>query len=164
MLELVGLKIIEMNRLMRFRGVTEKNFPSILRRSLVWKPKARFADPEFLARHYPDHERDGIFKKDPTLKHKLQSGPYIAAGLRLQHGFESKTSKQQCIDNLEKYAALGGDGGLTEDSMRLACGLKARERQQNQTLMDVGIAAIQEDSQEALVEVDNAMEMSTVKS
>ena len=29
---------------------------------------------------------------------------------------------------LEAYATLGGDDGLTEDSMRIACGLKARNR------------------------------------
>ena len=44
MLELVGWKRLECNTLMRFGGVTERNFMSILRRSFVWKPKAIFFD------------------------------------------------------------------------------------------------------------------------
>ncbi len=128
MLELVGWKRMEVNKLMRFTGVTDGNFPSILRRSFVWKPKARFLDATYFAKHYPDHERDGIFPKKETMKKFLVSGPAIAAGLRIQHGFEINHGRGECHAMIENYAALGGDGGLTEDSMRLTCGVKMRER------------------------------------
>jgi hypothetical protein len=52
MLELVGWKRMEANRLMSFSGVRESNFQSILRRSFVWKPKARFLN-EVLGRALP---------------------------------------------------------------------------------------------------------------
>lgn len=142
------MKIIEMNKLMSFRGVNQKNFPSILRRSLVWKPKGRFVDPDFLEQKYPGHEKDGVFPKDPTLKRRLASGPYIAAALRAQYGFESRTTRRQCAEAIENYAALGGDGGLTEDMMRKACGLAIRERQQEPAHVDAGLAALVDSSQE----------------
>ncbi len=133
MLEVVGWKRLEANRLIQFAGVSERNFQSIYRRSFVWKPKARFLDPEYLKAHYPDHAVDGIFPKNPSLKKQITSGPAIAAGLQHQHGFELHHSKQDSIDMIEQYAALGGDDGLTEDSMRLACGLKLRDRSKDQS-------------------------------
>jgi hypothetical protein len=128
MLEIKGWKRIEVNRLMRFGGVTELNFQSILRRSFVWKPKARFLDAKYLDNHYPNHAADGVFAKKPMLKKFLGSGVACAAGLRMQHGFEHKHSAEDCRNRIESYAALGGDGCLTEDSMRLACGLQPRDR------------------------------------
>ena len=109
-------------------GVTESNFPSILRRSLVWRPKGKFWDPSFLQKHYKDAHLDGIFPQDPDLKQFLVSGPCVAAGLSLQHGFESENNEAACRQTIEDYAQLGGDGGLTEDRMRFACGLKAKDR------------------------------------
>ena len=132
MLQCEGWKRLEVNKLIRFVGVTEENFNSILRRALVWKPKARFYDAAYLQKHYPDHELDGIFCKDPALKKVLQSGPAVLAGLRIQHGFELKYSKERCREIIETYASLGGDCGLTEDKMRLACGLELRQRQDAQ--------------------------------
>ena len=148
MLELIGWKRIEVNRVMNFSGVTESNFNSIYRRSLVWKPKARFLDGDYLEKHYPDHAKDGIFPKDATLKQKLVSGPLIAAGLRAQHGFEMMYTREQCRENIEKYAALGGDGGLTEDVMRAACGLLVRDRTANVHAADGQLETINADSQD----------------
>ena len=128
MLEIIGWKRIEVNRLMRFGGVTEVNFQSILRRSFVWKPKAKFLDAKYLDAHYHNHAADGVFAKKPLLNKNLNSGPASAAGIRLQHGFETLHSPIECRNCIEAYAALGGDDGLTEDSMRMACGLKARDR------------------------------------
>jgi hypothetical protein len=128
MLEIVGWKRIEVNRLMKFGGVTELNFQSILRRSFVWKPKARFLDAKYLQDNYPNHAADGVFAKKPLLKKFLSSGVACAAGLRMQHGFEHLHSPDDCRNRIEAYAALGGDGGLTEDSMRMACGLQSRDR------------------------------------
>ena len=96
MFELVGWKRIELNRMMRFQGVSGSNFMSILRRSFVWTPKARFLDGNYLQKHYPDAAKDGIFPKNPHLRNFLQSGPAACAMISLQHGFESRHSKEQC--------------------------------------------------------------------
>jgi hypothetical protein len=56
------------------------------------------------------------------LKNFLVSGPAIAAGLKIQVGVEKQHSKDDCVALIEQYAALGGDSGLTEDTMRVACG------------------------------------------
>ena len=42
MLELIGWKRLELNKMLRFAGVTEQNFNSILRRAFVWRAKAIF--------------------------------------------------------------------------------------------------------------------------
>ena len=60
------------------------------------------------------------------MKENLRSQPYIAAGIKIQHGFECTYGKDDCIQLIEQWAALGGDGGLTETTMRIACGLKLR--------------------------------------
>lgn len=86
MFELVGWKRLEVNKMLKFGGVFESNFPSILRRSLVWKAKARFLPPQFLASHYPDSSVDGIFGKNPELKRFVMSGPAVLAAIRIQHG------------------------------------------------------------------------------
>jgi hypothetical protein len=43
-------------------------------------------------------------------------------------GFENAHSQQECIDLIEQYAALGCDDGLTQDMMRMVCGLKSGNR------------------------------------
>ena len=63
MFELVGWKRIELNRMMRFQGVTGANFMSILRRSFVWTPKARFLDADYLESHFADAAQDGISRR-----------------------------------------------------------------------------------------------------
>ena len=128
MIELTGWKRMEVNRLMQFKGVSEHNFPSILRRSFLWRPHARFVCPQYLEEHYTDAALDGYFPKDPTLKEFLVSGPAIASSMQLQHAFEHTYSRAECIHMIESYCNLGGDQGLTEDKMRIACGLPPRQR------------------------------------
>ena len=108
--------------------LSEQNFASILRRSFIWRPHARFVSPQFLADHYQDSDLDGYFPKDPTLKEFLISGPAIASSIQLQHAFEKSHSRTECLEMLEAYCSLGGDNGLTEDKMRVACGLAPRRR------------------------------------
>ena len=127
MIELSGWKRMEVNRLMPFKGVNESNFPSILRRSFVWKPRARFANPEFLRKFYPDAHLNGVFPKDSALKDFLVSGPAVASSLQLQFGFELEHTREQCLQMIEDYVVLGGDLGLTEEKMRGACGLQLRD-------------------------------------
>ena len=74
MISIIGWKRIELNHPLRFYTVTEANFASILRRSFVWKPKARFLDPIYLRDHYPNHAADGVFPKNPKLRDFLVSG------------------------------------------------------------------------------------------
>ena len=130
MLCLVGWKRLEANKMLSFGGVRLGNFNSIWRRSFVWKPKSRFLDEQYLNAHYPQHEVDGVFPKNPHLKQFLTSGPTVAAGLRMQHGFENEYSRSDCEHMIEEYASLGGDEWLTEDTMRLSCGLPLRDRRQ----------------------------------
>lgn len=126
MVDLVGWKRLECNALFRFSGVTEMNFASILRRSFCWRPKARFFDEDFLRDNYPDAHLDGIFPTRPSLRVFLKSGPAIAAGLRSQHGFERMYGRERCISMIDEWAVLGQDEGLTESTMRHACGLPSR--------------------------------------
>ena len=123
MFELVGWKRIELNRMMRFQGVTCANFMSILRRSFVWTPKARFLDEEYLTNHYQDAAQDGIFPKNAQLRSLLQSGAAACTFLSLQHGFEKKHSRAQCEAMIEEWVINGADDHLTERTMRMACGL-----------------------------------------
>ena len=83
--------------------------------------KARFEDPHVLQGAYSDIFKDGGFPKDPDLQAFLTSGPAVAAGLQIQHAFEMKFNKDDCVNIIENYVSFGGDGGLTEDTMRAAC-------------------------------------------
>lgn len=145
MIELVGWKRMEVNRLMHFKGVSEHNFPSILRRSFIWRPHARFVCRQFLEENYQDSEKDGYFPKDPTLKDFLVSGPAIASSLQLQHAFEHRHSREDCLHMIESYCNLGGDQGLTEDKMRIACGLQPRRRE---TISAPGLGPVDSASQD----------------
>jgi hypothetical protein len=143
MYELIGWKRIEVNRLMSFTGVSEKNFPSIFRRSFVWRPRARFVEPETMLGAEEKFKANGYFQKNPKLKNFLVSGPAVAAGLRMQHGFELAHSRDACQQMVEAYASLGGDAHLTEDVMRQACGLPERDRRGDTKAGDVIIAQSQ---------------------
>ena len=124
MIELVGWKRYEVNSMIRFANVCERNFPSANRRGFVWHPKARFIDEAIIAGPYPDANRDGYFKKDEELKAFLKSPPCVAAALRLQHAFEISHGPHDCRQMIEDLASQP----LTEDSMREACGLPPRHR------------------------------------
>ncbi|CAE7258342.1 unnamed protein product [Symbiodinium microadriaticum] len=104
-----GWTRLEVNKMMSFIGVTNSNFNSMFRRAFVWKAKARFIHEKFL-RHYNDHEKASV------------------AELKLQWAFEVDHNKEDCYQLIEDYCN-GGDGHLTEDVMREACGLPVRVRQ-----------------------------------
>ena len=87
----------------------------------------RFIRKKFLAA-YEDHEPDGIFEANPSLNKFLTTSQASIAGLRLQGAFERDHSKADCYQLIEDYCN-GGDGHLTEDVMRDACGLPVRQRQ-----------------------------------
>ena len=116
--------------MLQFDEVDARNFNAILRRSLVWRVKARFEDAHVITEAYEDIHRDGIFAKDPDLVDFLTSLPAVSAGLQIQHAFEADFGKQACLDMIEDYVAWGGDGGLTESTMRAACKLPLRDVRQ----------------------------------
>ena len=118
-IELVGWKRYEVNRMIKFAGVTQENIHSIFRRGFVWKPLARFIDEAVISTHFPDANASGLFAKDDSLKDFLRNGPCIGAALRLQHGFES-----ECAMLIERYASQP----LTEDALRAACSLLPKHR------------------------------------
>ena len=68
-----------------------------------------------------------MFPKDPDLGDFLRSSAAVAAGLQLQHAFEAEHTKKECEEMIEQYAAMGGDGGLTEATMREACCLPPKD-------------------------------------
>lgn len=113
--------------MLQFEDVDVRNFNAILRRSLVWRVKARFEDAHIIESAYEDIHMDGIFAKDPDLVEFLTSPPAVAAGLQIQHAFESEFGKQDCVDMIEQYVTWGGDSGLTEATMREACKLPPRD-------------------------------------
>ena len=76
---------------------------------------------------YDDISKDGIFPKDSSLKEFLVSGPAVLAALQMQIAFERKHSKAECEQMIEDYAYWGGDKGLTEQTMREACGMPLRD-------------------------------------
>ena len=59
------------------------------------------------------------------LKQLEVSGPAILHGLRLQHAFEELHSSEDCRNIIESYVG-GWDNGLTENTMRLSCGMKKK--------------------------------------
>eukprot|EP00438_Fugacium_kawagutii_P034932 Skav206393 [mRNA] locus=scaffold834:643982:646531:- [translate_table: standard] len=151
MFSIVGWKRIEVNRMMVFAGVTKSNFQSVMRRALVWKPKARFHPESVLQQAHADHEEDGHFAADPTLKQFLVSPGACAAGLRVQHAFELQHSRHDCLHMKESYTT-GGDGFLTEDKMRKACGLELRVRHEETAMGGVGLLNVSDSQEERDVE------------
>ena len=126
-MRMVGWKRLEVNRLLQFIGITESNYNSIMRRCLVYRISARFVEQNVLsATGFQDHDLNGVFVADPSLRTFVESGPAIAAAIRIQYGFECNHSVDQCRQLIESYVTGGGDGGLTDAKMRESCGLPPR--------------------------------------
>ena len=81
----------------------------------------------------------GYTCQTPSLHQFVVSGPAVVAAIRIQHAFESKHSQDDCLRLIDEYCNQGGDRGLTEGTMRLACGLpqppKGREGRTSNTSM-----------------------------
>ncbi|CAE7501083.1 unnamed protein product, partial [Symbiodinium necroappetens] len=151
MIECIGWKRLEANRLFQFLNVSKRDFNAILRRSLVFRIKARFEDPAAIAGAYSDIHLDGVFAKDEELKSFLTSGPAVLAALQLQHAFETEHSQKDCVQVIENFVQWGGDRGLTEATMREACGMPPRDVRQCASRVQ---AVIQIDDEEELAERD----------
>lgn len=102
-----------------FQGVTEENFNSLLRRSLVWRPRARFVEKYEVSE---SSEQEGVFPANPSLREFLMTGPAVAAALAHHHAFEALHGRDECKETIESYVCKE-DAKLTEQVMREACGL-----------------------------------------
>ena len=125
MLQLNGWTRSEMNDPLHFTGVTEATFPSMKRRALVIVMKARFESTSRLEQLFPnkDHASHGCFPVDQSFKAFLTSSPASAALFRILFGFARTHAEAQCRDIIENYVETGLDAGITEKTMRAACGL-----------------------------------------
>ena len=80
-------------RLLRFTGVSEREFNSIFRRSLLIKFKAQFVDKHWIDQNVQDAHLYGIFPRRDDLKEMLTSSVGALCGLRIQHAFEQQHSR-----------------------------------------------------------------------
>jgi hypothetical protein len=125
MFKVEGWERLECNKVLQFHGITEKIFQSIVRRFGVMVVKCRLMDKDWLEKYLPDHEKYGIFVREPDLQTWVESGPGRAAGLLLQLDFEKRCGGESgCRKITRSYTQLGGDHGVTRQVMREACGLK----------------------------------------
>ena len=131
LVELNGWKRFELNTPVRFSGVNEDNYWSLFRRTLVIVYKARFLDHDYLKKFMPDHEAEGVFVRDPTLKKFLQSDPAVLAMFTRLWGFCNIYTADQCQQAIEDYAINGSDEGATDKVLRSACGLKPKLQTQS---------------------------------
>jgi hypothetical protein len=70
---------MEVNRLIEFSNVNEHNFPSVLRRTLVFRIESRFVEGNFLETKLKEGPKCGVFARDPSLRDFLVGGSVIAA-------------------------------------------------------------------------------------
>ena len=124
---LIGWKRIELNKLFTFDEITETNFESILRRCAIVRIQAKFFEAQDLKKHSPDHETYGVFAREADVKDFLTSSQGAAAGLRIQQIFGEDNSRQDVEDTIHNYTSCGGDLGVTEKYVRLACNLPLPE-------------------------------------
>ena len=125
LIEFIGWKRFEMNQLMRFAGVTEGSFDSIMRRSCVVEFKARFTTPDKIRKLGGEEHcaAIGVFKRDASLKNFLKSPDAVKYTLKQLRGFAEEHSLDECEQIIEAYVD-GLDEGLTRRTMRASCGLK----------------------------------------
>ena len=97
------------------------------------------------------------------MKDFLKGGPAIAAGLYLQNLFEIKHGEQESRRIIEEYRLHGGDGGITQREMRIACELPAQPKEivGNTSGLPVGIT-VEEDSQPNEPSTDDAAKLRAI--
>ena len=111
-----------MNETLKFHGVTEMTFPSIMRRSLIINCKGRFVSAGRFASVLPGTQGYFLMQKDMT--DFVTSQPAAGALFTVVLGELSDFSVENFRQKIGRYAE-GGDGGLTRETMRAACGLLA---------------------------------------
>ena len=116
MVTFVEWKRFEMNASMKFHGITEGTFPSI-----VILCKGKFVSADRLARLPPGAQ--GYFLMQEDMKDLMTSKPAAGALFTILVGDLSQFSVDRFREKIETYADGGGDGGLARATTRLACGL-----------------------------------------
>ena len=86
--------------MLKFLGVDEISFPSLLRRACVVEVKSRFVDRDYHQRYCSTHGVDltefGVFARDTGAMELLCSGAGVLAGHRMLHDHERAHNKADC--------------------------------------------------------------------
>ncbi|CAK0802819.1 unnamed protein product [Prorocentrum cordatum] len=128
MYRIIGWKRMEVNQFFTFDNVNERNLESIVRRIAIIKMQSRFFDKLYVDKIIlADPSRYGIFARDPDAKDFMISGAAVAAGHKIQYAFEVENGPDACRDILVNYTKCGGDHGVTEKYVRIACHIKAAD-------------------------------------
>ncbi|CAK0905471.1 unnamed protein product [Prorocentrum cordatum] len=126
MYRIIGWKRMEVNQFFTFDNVNEHNLESIVRRIAIIKIQSRFFDKLYVDKIIlTDPSRYGIFARDPDAEDFMISGAAVAAGHKIQYAFEVENGPEACRDILVNYTKCGGDHGVTEKYVRIACHIKA---------------------------------------
>ena len=88
--------------------VKETDIESIIRRSIVIKFRARFFPKVYLDTHLPDHEKYGIFARDPKLQDFLESGVGRAAAVQTQGAWELDNGEKDAHQAIYHFHRCGG--------------------------------------------------------
>ena len=97
-----GWKRFEVNETLKFHGVTEMTFPSIMRRSLIMNCKGRFVGAERLASHLPGTQ--GCFLMQEDVKDFVTSRPAAGALFTVVLGELCDFSVAAFRRKIERYA------------------------------------------------------------
>ena len=87
--------------------VKETDIESIIRRSIVIKFRARFF-PKVYLNHLPNHEKYGIFARDPKLQDFLESPLGRAAALQTQGAWELDNGEKAARESIDHFHRCGG--------------------------------------------------------
>ena len=129
MIRLICLTRIEVNSLLSFAEMTERDFESIFRRAAVVPIYARFFDATYLEANLKNHEKFGIFKRKPDLAQKFTTLPYAAGFNRICWVYEEKTSENGARTAINQYTRMAKYNGVTERFMSRSCRLpKPKEK------------------------------------
>ena len=99
----------ELNNMPEILHVKEADIESIIRRSLVIKFRARFFPAVYLQECLPNHEKYGIFARDPKLSDFLESGLGHAAALQTQGSWELENGEKAARDAIDHFHRCGGN-------------------------------------------------------
>ena len=86
----------------------ETDIESIIRRSIVIKFRARFFPKVYLDTHLPNHEKYGIFARDPKLQDFLESPVGRAAALQTQGAWELDNGEKDARHAIDHFHRCGG--------------------------------------------------------
>ena len=122
MVELIGWKRFELNKLMKFAGCDETNWWSTMCLSLVIQFRGRFVNPtKIQERGGPvNAAKNGFFLLDNNLKDFVQSRAAGACLFKLVRGCMAEVSSSDMLQFLDDYVN-GLDDNFTFHKIREAC-------------------------------------------